>query len=213
MTTEKNNSMNEDMAKRLEGLSAKEIWQELYNKELNTKKTVLEYIEMTRALKHGNATEEQIQDTYNLIYKSIDDMASSIKPNTIMYLKNQLKDQLGKLVKDRDPGATNEFIEFFKLAYPEGDRRKDFTWVLMDINKIVDEQIWTTIKYINSWCIRDKNRLSVKQKKDIIPMIELILKRNDPKYVHPLKNFTQLQTILKIRIVPAGKGFKVLYCK
>ena len=56
MTTEKNNSMNEDMAKRLEGLSAKEIWQELYNKELNTKKTVLEYIEMTRALKHGNAT-------------------------------------------------------------------------------------------------------------------------------------------------------------
>ena len=140
-------------------------------------------------------------------------MASSIKPNTIMYLKNQLKDQLGKLVKDRDPGSTNEFIEFFKLAYPEGDRRKDFTWVLMDINKIVDEQIWTTIKYINSWCIRDKNRLSVKQKKDIIPMIELILKRNDPKYVHPLKNFTQLQTILKIRIVPAGKGFKVLYCK
>ena len=35
----------------LENLSAEEIWEKLYNKELNCKKNILEYIDITKILK------------------------------------------------------------------------------------------------------------------------------------------------------------------
>ena len=103
---------------KLEKLTAAEIWKMIYGKELNSKKNILEYIDIVRVLKKENASQEQIEDTYNYIYKHIDGLKSLIKPNTMMYLKNSLKSQLGKYVIEKDPKPVNHFIEFFKEAYP-----------------------------------------------------------------------------------------------
>jgi hypothetical protein len=195
--------------KELEGLTAVEIWEKLYNKELNSKKTILEYIDMTRLLKKGTASEEQIKDTYNYIYEHIEGLKDSIKPNTMMYLKNNLKSQLGKYVKEKDPKPVNHFIEFFKQAYPENNRRKDFTWVLMDINNITEEQIWTTLAYINRECLSNKLRLNADQKKDIVEIIEKLVSKNNIKYINNLRSLKQLTDKLNISIVSEGNRFKV----
>lgn len=193
---------------KLEGLSAEAIWEALYNKELNSKKNILEYIEITKILKKDDVDSKQIQDTYNLIYDSIDKMGNTIKVNTNMFLKNQLKAQLGKYVKDKDPKPVNYFIEFFKEAYPPHERKKDFTWVLMDINKITEEQIWTTLTYINSGCIKG-NKLSHNQIKDTIEMVEKLINKNNIKYVNRVKSLEKLLNVLEIKIVSINEKFKV----
>ena len=38
----------------IESLSAEELWKKIYGKELNTKKTILEYIEITKVMKKQN---------------------------------------------------------------------------------------------------------------------------------------------------------------
>ena len=110
----------------LEGLNGIEVWESLYNKELNTKKSILEYIEKVKILKSGEIDNDQIEMVYNMIYKSIDLMVGNIKPNTIMFLKNELKKQLGKYVSEKDPKSINHFIEFFKEAYPPRGEKKRF---------------------------------------------------------------------------------------
>lgn len=208
-----NNKVEENKVINFEGLGAEEIWEALYNKELNCKKNILEYIEITKVLKSDDVKSSQIQDTYTLIYKSIDKMNNTIKPNTIMHLKNQLKAQLGKHVEDRDPKEINHFIEFFKEAYPKNERRKGYTRVLMDPRTITDEQIWTTLAYINSWCMQDCNRLHRSQLGDIVEMVELLISKNNLKYTNQIKSMSKLLNILKIKIVPYKDGFKVMKAK
>lgn len=195
---------------KLNGLSAKETLGLLYNKELNCKKNVLEYIEFMKILKQEPIDKEQIQENYTFIYNSIDEMANNIKPNTIMYLKNQLKSQLGKYVSNKDPKPVNHFIEFFKKAYPAKMRRKDFTWVLMDINKITDEQIWNTLTYINTFCIKERNELTTEQKNHIIDMVKLLVDRNNTKYVNQVKSLEKLLKKLNIKVVNSKDKFKVI---
>lgn len=190
-------------------LTAHETWERLYNKELNCKKNILEYIDITKVLKKENVNEEQIKDTYNYIYEHIEGLKDSVKPNTLMYLKNNLKSQLGKYVKEKDPKPVNHFIEFFKAAYPEDTRRKDFTWVLMNINSISEEQIWTTLTYINRECLNNNLILNTSQKKDIIEMIEKLVSKNNIKYINNLRSLKQLTNILNISIVGVGEVFKV----
>jgi hypothetical protein len=193
----------------LQELDAKETWEALYGKELNTKNNILEYIEITKVFKQDNIPSEKIQDTYTFIYNAIEAMSSIIKVNTKMYLKNQLKAQLGKYVAEKDPKPINHFLEFFKEAYPANNRRKDFTWVLMDINKITDEQIWTTIAYINGWCLRDNNKLDENQKKDIIKMIEQLVGRNNIKYINNIRSLEKFLSNLNIKIIAVRDRFKV----
>ena len=196
---------------KFDGLTASEILRELYNKELDSKKNILEYIDITRVLKKENVNDEQIKDTYNYIYEHIEGLKGSVKPNTIMHLKNNLKSQLGKYVKEKDPVPVNYFIEFFKAAYPENNRRKDFTWVLMDINSISEEQAWTTLTYINKECLNNNIRLNSAQKKDIIKVIKKIVSKNNIKYINNIKSLRQFTEILGISIISDGKGFKVKY--
>ncbi len=193
----------------LENLSAKEIWERLYNKELNCKRNILEYIDITKILKKENSNDEQIQETYNLVYDSIDKMAGEIKPNTIMYLKNALRSQLGKYVSIKDPKIENSFIKFFKEAYPANARRKDFTWVLMDNNKITEDQIWTTLAYINSECIGKRMLLDSEEKSDIIKMIENLVKKDNIKYINQVKSLYKLLNNLNITVVSVKDKFKV----
>lgn len=195
--------------RQLEGLTAAEIWKELYGKELSGKKNILEYIEITRVLKKGNVSDEQIKDTYNFIYDRIEGLKDCIKPNTIMYLKNSLKAQLGKFVKEKDPKPVNYFIEFFKEAYPENNRRKDFTWVLMDITSISEEQGWTTLTYINKRCLSDNLKLNYDQKKDIIKVIEILVNKGNIKFINNVKSLKGFTDILGIGIIKADDKFKV----
>lgn len=190
-------------------LTASEIWERLYNKELNCKKNILEYIDVTMVLKKESVKEEQIKDTYNYIYEHIESLKDLIKPNTMMYLKNALKSQLGKYVKEKDPKPVSNFTEFFKAAYPKDTRRKDFTWVLMDINNISEEQIWTTLTYINRECLNKSLILDSDQKKDILEMIEKLVSKNNIKHINNIRSLKHLTDILHINIVSVGKVFKV----
>jgi hypothetical protein len=189
--------------------TAVEIWESLYNKELNCKKNILEYIDITRLLKKANLDEDKLAETYNYIYDHIEGLKDSIKPNTMMYLKNTLKAQLGKYVVEKDPKPENNFIKFFKAAYPVNARRKDFTWVMMDINNISEEQIWTTLTYINRRCLSNNLRLTSEEKKDITEVIEKSLSKNNIKYINNLKALKQLMYILHISIIREGDSFKL----
>ncbi len=190
-------------------LTASEICEKLYDKKLDCKKHILEYIDITRVLKKENASADQIKDTYNYIYDQIEGLKGSIKPNTMMYLKNCLKSQLGKYVKEIDPKPVNHFIEFFKKVYPENKRRKDFTWVLMDINSISEDQIWATLTYINRECLNNNISLNSNQIKDIVEVIEKSLSKNNIKYINKIRSLKQLTDRLNISIVSVGEIFKV----
>ncbi|EKQ54397.1 MULTISPECIES: hypothetical protein [unclassified Clostridium] len=193
----------------LENLSAEEIWQNLYNKELNCKKNILEYIDIARILKKGEADPEKIQDTYNFIYDNIEKMSDKVKPNTIMYLQNELKNQFGKYVVEKEPKEESAFIKFFREAYPAKDRRKDFTWVIMNINNIVEEQIWTTLIHINREYICKRIRLEAEEKEAIIKMIEKVIEKNNKKYINQIKSLDKLLNNLNIKIVNDKDKFKV----
>lgn len=193
-------------------MTAEETWKDLYNKELNCKKNILEYIEITKVLKKENESIEVITETYNYIYNSIENLRENIKPNTMMYLKNKLKSELGKYVIVMDPKEENHFIKFFKEAYPENNRRKDFTWVLMNLDSITDEQIWVTLAYINRECINNKLVLTKVEKEDIIEVINKLIKRNNIKYINDLKTLKKLIESLGISIVKSGKVYKIKKC-
>ncbi|KMT23225.1 hypothetical protein [Clostridium cylindrosporum] len=196
---------------KIEELTPEKLCEMLYNKELNCKKNILEYIDIVKILKKEDINQEKIQDTYNYIYKHIDDLKGSIKPNTILHLKNNLKSQLGKYVKEKDPEKTNHFIEFFKQAYPENLRRKDFTWVLMDLDRISDEQIWNTLIYINRECLNNDLNLDSQQKKDIINMIKKLVDKNNIKFINNVKSLEKLINILDIAIVKVGEIYKIKF--
>ncbi|KJZ96210.1 hypothetical protein ClosIBUN22A_CONTIG12g00248 [Clostridium sp. IBUN22A] len=184
-----------------ENLNGEEIWEKLYNKELNTKKNILEYIEMTGILIKEKVDIYQIESTYNFIYKKIDEMGAIIKPNTVMFLQNKLKEKLGKYVSLKDPKMQSTFIEFFKEAYPKGERRKDFTWVLLDINNISDEQIWTTLKYINRECLNEDLFLDDEEIEDIVKVIGKLVRNNNIKYINDIRSLSTLNSILKIKVI------------
>lgn len=194
---------------KFDNMNGEEIWEELYNKELNTKKNILEYIEMTGVLIKEKADIYAIESTYNFIYRKIDEMAENVKPNTIMFLQNKLKEKLGKFVSMKDPKAQSTFLEFFKEAYPKGERRKDFTWVLIDIKNISEEQIWNTLKYINRECLNEDLFLDDEEIEDIIVEIEKLVKKNNIKYINDVKSLSTLNSILNIKIVQDKDRFKV----
>ena len=50
----------------IKDLSAKELLDKVYGKNLETKKTVLEYIEMMRILKQEGVPQELIDETYHV---------------------------------------------------------------------------------------------------------------------------------------------------
>lgn len=210
MNIDINDKPKVEVPTNLDEIDAKEVWKILYGKELNSKKNILEYIDITKVLKQNVISSEKLQETYTFIYDAIEEMSNIIKVNTKLYLKNQLKAQLGKYVKEKDPKPINYFIEFFKEAYPANNRRKDFTWVLMDINKITDEQIWTTLAYINGWCLKDDNKLNENQKKDIIKMVELLVRRNNIKYINNIRSLEKFLISLNTKVIAVRDRFKVV---
>lgn len=174
---------------------------------MHTKKAILDYIEEVKKKEKLGADEEVLQKEYLVIVEAIEQLKEKVKPNTTAYLQNQLKNALGKYQPVQE-NETNYFIEFFKEAYPEGKRRKDFTWVLADNSKISVEQILHTLKYINAYCLKQK--LSQEAKKDILPMIEKIARTDSLRHINQVRSMEGIRKAFKIKIVTTPKGHKVV---
>ena len=193
----------------LKELTGKEILNELCGKELNSKKNILEAIEKIKPLAKEGLESDKIQEIYNVIYKSIEEMNTIVKANTIMYLKNQLKSALGKFVENKDPKDMNYFVEFFKEAYPPNTRRVGYTRVINDFSKITNEQIWETLTFINRAVIKTKRRLGEDEKQDIINNINNLLASGKIEYINQVKSLEKLLNVLNVKVVNYKEGFKL----
>ena len=193
----------------LKELTGKEILNELCGKELNSKKNILEAIEKIKTLAKEGLESDKIQEIYNVIYKSIEEMNTIVKANTIMYLKNQLKSALGKFVENKDPKEMNYFLEFFKEAYPPNNRRVGYTRVINDFSKITNEQIWETLTFINRAVIKAKRRLGEDEKQDIINNINNLLASGKIEYINQVKSLEKLLNVLNVKVVNYKEGFKL----
>ena len=189
----------------LKELTGKEILNELCGKELNSKKNILEAIEKIKPLAKEGLESDKIQEIYNVIYKSIEEMNTIVKANTIMYLKNQL----GKFVENKDPKEMNYFLEFFKEAYPPNNRRVGYTRVINDFSKITNEQIWETLTFINRAVIKTKRRLGEDEKQDIINNINNLLASGKIEYINQVKSLEKLLNVLNVKVVNYKEGFKL----
>lgn len=193
----------------LKELTGKEILDKLLGNELNSKKSILEAIEIIKPLAKEGLESDKIQEIYTIIYKSIEEMNKVVKANTIMYLKNQLKSGLGKYVENKDPKEINYFLEFFKEAYPSNNRRVGYTRVINDFSKITYEQIWETLTFINRIVIKTKRRLGEEEKEDIIKNINNLLMSGKIEYINQVKSLEKLLNVLNVKVVNYKEGFKL----
>lgn len=197
------------MEVNLNELTGEEILKSIYGKELNSKKNILEIIEILKPLAKESLSSEKSQEVYTIIYKSIENMNTIVKANTIMYLKNQLKSGIGKYVENKDPKEVNYFLEFFKDAYPPNNRRIGYTRVLNDFNKITEEQIWETLTFINRIVIKTKRRLGEEEKEDIIKNINKLLASRRIEYINKVKSLEKLLNVLNVKVANYKDGFKL----
>lgn len=193
----------------LNELTGEEILKSIYGKELTSKKSILEVIDILKPLAKENLSSEKMQEVYTIIYKSIENMNTVVKANTIMYLKNQLKSGVGKYVENKDPKEINYFLEFFKDAYPPNNRRVGYTRVINDFSKITEEQIWETLTFINRTVIKTKRRLGEEEKEDIIKNINKLLAGGRIEYINQVKSLEKLLNVLNVKVVNNKDGFKL----
>ncbi|WP_133016621.1 hypothetical protein [Clostridium cuniculi] len=193
----------------LKELTGKEILDKLLGNDLNSKKNILEAIEIIKPLAKEGLESDKTQEIYTIIYKSIEEMNKVVKANTIMYLKNQLKSGLGKYVENKDPKEINYFLEFFKEAYPPNNRRVGYTRVINDFSKITYEQIWETLTFINRIVIKTKRRLGEEEKEDIIKNINNLLMSGKIEYINQVKSLEKLLNVLNVKVVNYKEGFKL----
>ena len=193
----------------LKELTGKEILDKLLGKDLNSKKNILEAIEIIKPLAKEGLESDKTQEIYTIIYKSIEEMNKVVKANTIMYLKNQLKSGLGKYVENKDPKEINYFLEFFKEAYPPNNRRVGYTRVINDFSKITYEQIWETLTFINRIVIKTKRKLGEEEKEDIIKNINNLLMSGKFEYINQVKSLEKLLNVLNVKVVNYKEGFKL----
>lgn len=190
------------------GLSAEKILEVLNEGQmLDTKKAILKYIDRVReSIKEDKLDEKQILESYTLIEHHIMSMNQVVKPNTIVYLKNELRLKLGKFVHNQST-SENEFVSFFKKTYENEVKTKAYTWVLSDLTKIKDQQILDTLKTINVYCFKQK--LTVDQKKDIYPMIERIIDGQNIRYINQIRSMEGIRKAFQIKIVQVGQLYKI----
>lgn len=177
---------------------------------LNTKKVILEYIIEAQQMGKEGTDPLRMEEIYKEIYDAIEVMSSNVKPNTIMFLKNELKKGIGKYQPIDPEAKIDYFMEFFKQAYPEGKRRKEYTYTLVDPSKITVDQIVQTLKYINSYC--KENRISQDEKKAILPMIEKVAKTDSLKHINQVRSMEYLRNAVRVRIEKSPNGHKVTKC-
>lgn len=183
---------------QFDGLNAEQIFDKINEgKPLNTKKNILEYIDLVKKLSKEELGENQVKASYQFIEKNIQDMSESVKPNTIVFLKNELRNKLGKFASVSN-NTENAFLKFFKETYPATKRNREYTWVLADLNRIKEQQILDTLKAINTYCFTSK--LSQEEKKDIFPMIERIVDTQNLRLINQIRSMEGIRKAFRIRV-------------
>ena len=81
--------------------------------------------------------------------------------------------------------------------------------ILLDINNISDEQIWTTLKYINRECLNEDLFLDDEEIEDIVKVIGKLVRNNNIKYINDIRSLSTLNSILKIKVIEDKGKFKV----
>ena len=80
---------------------------------------------------------------------------------------------------------------------------------MMNINNIVEEQIWTTLIHINREYICKRIKLEAEEKEAIIKMIKKVIEKDNKKYINRIKSLDKLLNNLNIKIVNDKDKFKV----
>ena len=79
----------------------------------------------------------------------------------------------------------------------------------MNINNITDEQIWTTITYINKAYIKRELFLTGEDKIAIKEMVGKLVAKNSIKYVNQVKSMEKLMSALGVRVINVDGKFKI----
>ena len=202
--------MENHTALNLNALSPEQLLEAVHGQALTTKKSILEYIDKLKKLSKEELEEALLKESYTLIEKAINDMSKQVKPNTIVFLKNELKTKLGKY-SGMQLGRENAFLKFFKQTYEAAKKTKEYTWVLADLTKIREQQILDTLKTINTYCF--KNKLTQGEKKDILPMIERIVDTQNVRYINQVRSMEGVRKAFRIKIVEENQKFILIKFK
>lgn len=194
------------MENHYEGYSAEEIFKALDAKPLTTKKNILDYIESIRKLAKDGMQEREVKKVYEWIEKQIEALGKDVKINTIVYLKNELRNHLGKYIMT-SKGDENAFIHFYKKTFVSQVKTKEYTYTLVDPSRMNETSILETLKTINTYCL--KNKLSPKEKEDIMPMIKRIVDTQKVRLINQLRSMEGIRKNFKIKVIEKDKRFEI----
>ena len=186
------------------GCSAEEIFSALGAKPLNTKKNILEYIDEIRQLTKKGLAEEEVKAVYKWIETQIEAMGHDIKVNTMVYLKNELRSKLGKFAPE-NTGKDNAFIHFYKKTFAHQVKTKEYTYVLTDLSRLSEKSILETLKTINTFGL--KNKLSPKEKEEIMPMIKRIVDTQNLKWINQLRSMEGIRKNFRFKVVEENRRY------
>lgn len=194
------------MENHYKGYSAEEIFTALEAKPLTTKKNILEYIETIRQLAKDGMEEAEVKKVYDWIETQIDALGSEVKVNTLVYLKNELRNHLGKYMLS-SYGEENAFLRFYKKTFANEVKTKKYTYALVDPSRISDMSILETLKTINTYGL--KNKLTLKEKEEIMPMIKRIVNTQKVRLINQLRSMEGIRKNFNIRVIEINKRFEI----
>lgn len=186
------------------GYSPEEIFNALEAKPLQTKKAVLDYIEIIRKLAKEGMQEAETKKVYEWIENQIEAMGQDIKVNTMIYLKNELRNKLGKYAPE-NKGDDNAFLRFYKQTFENQTKTKEYTYALTDLSRLNEKGILETLKTVNTYGL--KNKLTPKEKDDIMPMIKRVVDTQNLKYINQLRSMEGIRKNFRIKVVETDKRF------
>ena len=74
---------------------------------------------------------------------------------------------------------------------------------------ITDEQIWTTLTYINRGYIKRELTLTAEDKVAIKEMVGKLVAKNNIKYVNQVKSMEKILSALNIKVISVDGKFKI----
>ena len=199
-----------EASKNYNGLNANEIYEALGAMPLHTKKNILMYIDEIKKLSKADLEEEQLREIYLFIDEKINEMGQLVKVNTLAYLKNELKNKLGKYAGS-DRKEDNAFLRFYKETFKNHVKTKEYTWAMLDLSKIQDVSVLETLKTINTYALRTK--LTKEEKEDILPMLRRMVDTQNLRIINQVRSMEGIRKAFKIKMVEKDHRFYMINIK